>query len=139
MIYLLLSGVVALVFGLMFFFAIGFCKHPCDMCDRVLFVLDEVLNPFRLGVGVLMLILGGWLMYLTIMNPVNVLMYLLWVLIVFFGLLFVFMPHWLERFSKVLDKTVFHTDAFVKNSCRVIGVILILAALFIFYGAYLIR
>ncbi len=139
MLYLILAGLVALVVGVVFFFFISFCKHPCEYFDRVLLVLDEKLNPFRLLVGVVLLAVGAWILYLAFNYPEYPLMYALGGFLFVFGVLFVFFPHWLSKISEISNRTVFHTDKFVGNACKGIGLLLVLSAIYILVRAFLIR
>jgi hypothetical protein len=130
---LLVAGIVVLVFGGLLLLMGGFCKHPCEACDRVIFVLDEILSPFRVPVGVVLLAIGGWMFYLVMQYPANYLLHPVWVIMLVFGLLFAFLPHWLTRISAVMNRTVFHTDMFVLRFCKIIGITLLLAAVYIIY------
>jgi hypothetical protein len=139
MIYLIIAGLIALIFGVLMFFSIGFCDKPCEVCDRILFVLDEKLNPYRFVVGLVLLVIGGWLLYLVMQMPQLIQLHPFWVIAIVFGLLFLIFPHWLVNLSKAADRTIFSTDEKVRKSCKIIGILLILAALYIFYGAYSMR
>jgi hypothetical protein len=139
MIWLIVSGIVVLVFGILFFFFGALCKHPSEVCDRVLFVLDDILNPYRIPVGIVLLAVGAWILYLVMQYPENYLLHLVWVILMVFGLFYVFLPHWQARISATMNRTVFNTDRFVMRFCKTVGVILLLAAAYIVYASLSIR
>lgn len=138
--YLIAAGVIVLVVGLLLVLFKGFCEGTCKGLDKVVLVLDDVLNPFRILVGLILLLIGGWILYLAAMVvPEFGWLHPIWVILVLFGLIFLLSPHWLARISKVANKSIFSTEELVRRSGRIIGIIFILAGLYIFYTVYLIR
>jgi hypothetical protein len=54
-----------------------------------------------------------------------------------FGLLFLFLPGWLSWLSKASNAMLFSTDELAIGWRRVIGIALIVAGLYIFYGIFM--
>ncbi|MGB9613810.1 MAG: hypothetical protein ACPL4K_06550, partial [Candidatus Margulisiibacteriota bacterium] len=55
------------------------------------------------------------------------------------GLLYLFVPGWLEALSKACNQVILSTDEVVIGSRVVVGIILLLAAIYIFFSAYFLR
>ena len=139
MVYLLISGIVALLFGLMLLFTPNFLGGVGDVCNRVIMYLDEKLQPFKLWLGLLLVAVGAWLLYVVAKYPELGYLNSVWIVCMFFGLLFLFLPHWLTWLSSVSNKVVFSTDDVVIGSRKIIGIVIIIVSIYILYGAYAIR
>ena len=138
--YLIAAGVLVLIVGFFLVCCKSFSEVSHKALDKVVLVLDEVLNPWRVLVSLILLALGGWILYLAaVVIPGYWWLHLLWVILIFFGVIFLFAPHWLGRISKIANQTIFKTDELVKRSGKIVGVIFILAALYIFYMIYMMR
>ena len=138
--YLIAAGIIVLVVGILLAFFKGFCEGTCKGLDRVILVLDDVLNPYRILVGLVIAAVGCWMLYLVAMVvPGYLWLHPIWVILILFGLIFIFSPHWLARISKIANKSIFSTEELVRRSGRIIGIIFILAGLYIFYTVYLMR
>ena len=136
MVYLISSASVALVFGFLFIFFSGPCKRVCRVLDQILFILDEKLQPFKLWLGILLLAVAGWKIYLVLPYPELYHLHPFWMIALIFGFLFIFFPNWLGAISSFMDRIVFTTDKYVEAFSLVIGLLLILASSYIFYMAY---
>ena len=137
--YLLTAAVIALLFGLVFLFTPALLLKLGELFNRVVVYLDERLQPLKMAIGVLLLLLSGWLLYTVARYPELAYLNALWVVTLAFGLLFLFFPGWLKWLSAVSDKVVLSTDDVVIGSRKIIGVLLLISSLYIFLGAYFSR
>jgi hypothetical protein len=136
MVYLISSASVALVFGVLFVFFSGLCKRLCRVLDQVLFILDEKLHPFKFWIGILLLVVAGWKIYLVLPYPELYHLHPFWMIALIFGFLFIFFPNWLRAISGFMDRVVFTTDKYVEAFSLGIGLLLIIASGYIFFMAY---
>lgn len=134
--YLLTVAIVTLVFGLILLFSPGFLKRLGDICNRVILYLDNKLEPFKVWVGLVLIAVGAWLLYVVVQYPELNYLSSIWIISMAFGLLFLFFPNWLSWLSKVSNKVVFSTDDVVIGARKIIGVVLLIICVYIFYGAY---
>ena len=134
--YLMILGLMILIAGIFMFFFPNLCGYSSKVFDRVVFVLDDKLHSYRILVGLFLLAVGGWMLYLTIVYSEYVGLHPVWVILVIFGLLFIFLPHWLASISDWANKTIFRTDQFVRRTCKSIGLALILAGIFVLYRVF---
>jgi hypothetical protein len=137
--YLLVSGIVALVFGLIILFAPNFFKRLSSLVDRVVFVIDDLLYPFREWVGIALILIAGAGYYATVQYPTLFELRTVWVIALIFGLLYLVFPNWLAVFSRFANRFIFPTREYVMGSCKLIGAFLILAAVYIFVMIYRFR
>lgn len=134
--YLLVSGIVALVFGLIILFAPNFFKKLSSIVDRVVFVMDDLIYPFRELVGVALILIAGLGYYITLQYPSLYELRMVWGIALIFGLLYLVFPNWLAVFSRFANRFIFPTREYVMGSCKLIGASLILAAVYIFVMLY---
>lgn len=134
--YLAILGSVVLIAGIFLFFFPNLYGRFSKVLDRVVFVLDEKLHPYRILVGLFLLAVGGWMLYLVIVYPEYVGLHPVWFILMVFGLLFIFLPHWLAGISDWANKTIFRTDQLVMSACKSVGLALILAGIFVLYKVF---
>ena len=137
--YLIASGAVSLLFGLFLLFAPIFLGKLGEICNRVLLYLDEILEPIKVWAGLLLLIIGGWVLYVSANYPEIVHLPPVWIICLAFGLLFLFMPNWLAWLSTVSNKVIFSTDEVVMGSRKIVGIVLLIIGIYIYYMLYTIR
>lgn len=136
---MIISGVIPLIFGLILLFSPSFGLKPSEFLDQVIFILDDLLSPYQLLVGLFLAGIGGWMLYLVLIYPEYVLLHILWAVLIFFGLVYIFRPHWAKDLAKMANKTILSTDNIVINSSRSFGLILIIAGGYIVYQAMLLK
>ncbi len=137
--YLLVSGIVALVFGLIILFAPNFFKRLSSIVDRVVFVIDDLLYPIREGVGLALILIAGLGYYVTVQYSSYLELRFVWGIALIFGLLYLVFPNWLAVLSRFANRFIFPTREYVMGSCKLIGTSLILAAVYILVMVYLFR
>lgn len=131
MIYLLISGIVAIAFGTIILIAPIFLKKFCATIDKLIFNLDDLLQPLRAVIGVILILVATAVYYISFRYPEIQILNVIWVIAAIFGLLFLFFPNWLKTISKVADTVIFPTKEYVMSACRVCGVIILLAGVYI--------
>ncbi|MFH1347492.1 MAG: hypothetical protein ABIH22_02270 [Candidatus Margulisiibacteriota bacterium] len=134
--YLLTFAIVTLVFGLILLFTPNFLMRLGDICNRVILYLDNLLAPFKVWVGLILLVAGAWILYVVIRYPEITNLDAVWVISLAFGLLYLFFPNWLSWLSQVSNKIIFSTDDVVIGARKIVGVVLLIVSIYIFYGAY---
>jgi hypothetical protein len=136
MAYLMVSGTVSLLFGLIFLFTPAFLGSFGQVFNRVVLFLDERLEPMKKGIGLLLVVVGAWLLYVVTRYPELGYLTWIWLICLSFGFLSLFFPHWLAWLSNLFNRVVFSTDEVVMGSRKIIGIILLIFAVYIFYAAY---
>ena len=138
MTYLIVAGIIAVLAGLYMLIAPIFFKNFCCVVDKIIFILDEQVQKIKLIVGIVLLGVAGWVFYLSLNPEIGQILHPVWVIALVFGLLSLFFPKWLESLSKLANKSIFPTDQYVLGSSKVIGLLLLLSAVYIFYMVYVI-
>ena len=140
MTYLLISGIVALVFAVLLLFSPDTVKRfGANLFDSVDFSLDDKIKPYRLVVGIIFLLAAAWLFYESMSSPLAAFLHPIWVLSLIFGLLYLFLPNWVAILSQASNKNVFTLDEYILKFRKVIGVVVLVASAYIFYIAYVIQ
>lgn len=139
MIYLMVLGVLAVIFGAFLLMCPECVRNICRFFDEVIMYLDNIASPSRYFIGLLMLALGGWLAYLGFSYPEWWVVHPIWVILAIFGLLYLFFPRGLKLLSDFFNATVIQTDEVVLNQRRSIGIFFIVAGIYIIIIAYLSR
>lgn len=136
MMFLLISGVVALVFGLCLLFSPAFLGGIGAVFNRVVFFLDKKLAVMKKWIGLGLLVIGAWVLYVAVNYPEAVSLTPIWIMCLAFGLLFLFFANWLTWLSNLSNQMVLSTDEVVMGARKVIGIILIIFSIYIFYASY---
>lgn len=138
MTYLIVAGIIAVLAGIYMLIAPIFFKNFCTVVDKIIFILDEKIQQIKLIVGVLLLGVAAWVFYLSLNPEIGRMLHPVWVIALIFGLLYLFFPRWLDTVSKVANKSIFPIDQYVLGSTKVIGLLLLISAAYIFYMVYVI-
>lgn len=101
--------------------------------------IDNIINSFRMPAGILLIIIGGWVISVAFNYPALWYFHAIGITIIFFGLLYLFLPSWLARLSQVADQMIFSTDELILDSRHAMGMVLIGVSLFIFYSVFRIK
>ncbi|HTY13317.1 MAG TPA: hypothetical protein VMD02_03910 [Candidatus Omnitrophota bacterium] len=139
MIYTMIAGAIAVVFGIALLLFPNALKGLSSVCDNILFVLDEYFRPRQKLVGIVLLLIGAWLLLINLIYPQLSLLMVIWIIALFFGLLFIAMPGLLKSISSIADQKVLDTDEYVRRSNRLVGIIFLLAGLYIIVIALMYR
>ena len=135
--WLVFAEIVSLLAGLLLLLADNHLHKFSVLLNKPLFYMDGLVNSVKVPAGILLVIIGGWLISVALGYPALWSLGLVGALLVIFGLLYLFLPHWLVPLSKLSDKFIFSTDDFVLGARKSIGIILIVCALYIFFAVYL--
>lgn len=63
------AGIICLIFGALLLFAPIVLGSVGGVCNRVVMFLDEKLNPFRVWIGILLLLIAAWFIYMAVLSP----------------------------------------------------------------------
>jgi len=138
MIYLIAVAAAELILGLILLFAPEPFKGLCSICDKIFVDLDRKVASFKLWFGICGILLSGWLFYIACRFPrTGAVLHPFWIIFLFFGVLYVFLPHWMAGISRVAHRKVLDVDEFVMGARRISGFVFIAVSLYIFYLAYL--
>ncbi|MFC1540525.1 hypothetical protein ACFL4J_00640 [Candidatus Margulisiibacteriota bacterium] len=130
---LLISGVVSLVFGIMFLVApAGFWQKFTGLFNKPVLLVEGGLRAYNFPAGFIFLVLGTWLIFLVIADPVLWFFHIVGVAFVVAGLLYIFVPDWLVWLSSVSGKEIITFDQVAIASRTSLGVVLILVSIYIF-------
>jgi hypothetical protein len=135
--YLIVSGLVSLLFGFIFLFTPAFLGGFGQILNRVVLFLDERLEPAKKWLGLLLLAAGAWLLYVVANYPELSYLTSVWIICLAFGLLFLFFSHWLTWLSNISNRVVFSTDEVIMGSRKILGIILLIVSIYIFYAVYI--
>ena len=137
--WLIAAGIIALIFGLLLLSSRDFLVNLGAFFNQSLGKVDGFLSPVRILVGIILVIIGGWLISVAFSYPDLWYLHLIGALALIFGLLYLFIPQWLEVLCNVCNQVLLSTDELVIGARIVVGIIFILAAIYMFFSAYLIR
>jgi len=126
---------VSLVFGLLFLASPDLLGALGTVFNAALFVLNGQTMRFRFWIGVILLAIAAWVFYTGLQMPVWYLT-ATWLVALAFGLLYLFLPGWLSWLSKASNAMLLSTDELAIGWRRVIGVVLIVASIYMFYGIF---
>jgi len=136
--WLIMVGVVLLVFGFLFIFSRNALMVLGSVMNAPVATIDEKLKSYRILAGVVLVVIGGWLISVAFGYPSLWYLHIIGVTVLFFGLLYLFLPEWLDWLSSVLDHILLSTDEAVIAARKSLGIILIISAIYVFYSAYLV-
>jgi len=135
--FLITAGIIALFFGVLSLFSREILLALGTALNRPVIYFDDKLRVIRIPLGLCLTVVGAWIISVAFNYPQLWYLHLVGIIILFFGLLYLFMPEWLVVLSKFLDRVMLTTDELYVGTRKALGVILILAAIYIFYSVYL--
>jgi len=135
MAYIWFCAIVSLVFGLLFLSSPDMLGAWGKLLNVALFALNGQTMRYRVWIGVVLLIIAGWVFYVGLQIPAWYLT-TTWIVALAFALLYLVVPHWLTWLSKASNAVLLSTDELAIGWRRVIGIILIIAAIYMFYGIF---
>jgi len=133
--YLWFCALVSLVFGLLFLASPQALGTLGEVFNAALFVLNGQTMRFRVWIGIAFLVIAAWFFYVGLGTPAWYLT-VCWIVTLAFGLLYLLLPGWLSWLSKASNALLLSTDELALGWRRVIGIALIVASVYIFYGIY---
>ena len=136
-IYLFISGITSLIFGILFLIAPPrFWERVGNLFNKPVLYVESRLRVFNFPVGFLFLILGTWLVFLAIEDPGIWYFFIAGIIFVLLGLLYIFIPDWLLWISNLSGKVVVFFDQVAIASRTSLGIVLILASIYIFFKLF---
>ena len=138
MVHLFIAGAIGVIFSLFLLVSPDFVKKLASgTYDGITFSMEDAVEPYRVAIGII-LIVASFLMLYYIAN-IEALWYFypIWILILVYGVLYVFFPAWLRWFTGVMNVNVLQIDGFVLKFRKSFGIIIFLTSLYIFYVSYL--
>ena len=135
---LIAAGIIALVFGILAVFSREMLMYLGSSLNKPIAYIDDKLQGIRIPLGLVLAVIGGWIISVAFRYPMLWYLHIFGVVILFFGLLYLFVPPWLDVLSKIFDKTLLSTDEMFIGLRKAVGVLLILAAVYIFYSVLLV-
>ena len=135
--FLIVAGIIALLFGILAVFSREILQKMGAVLNKPVVVVDEKLKAVRIPLGIALVLLGGWIISVAFSYPELWYLHLIGIVVLFFGLLYLFVPQWLDVISRFLNQSMLSTDEIIIGTRKTIGVLLILAAIYIFYSVFL--
>ncbi len=133
--YLWFCALISLVFGLLFLASPELLGMLGNVFNAALFVLNGQTMRFRVWIGIVLLVIAAWLFFVALQSPAWYLT-AVWIVALAFGLLYLLLPGWLNWLSKASNAMLLSTDELALGWRRVIGVVLVVAGAYIFYGIF---
>jgi hypothetical protein len=138
MAYLLTCALIALLFALLLLGAPKLLGSIGDWANKTVVLFDGLLMNSHLWIGIVLLALGGWMMYVGFNYP-DPFLTAAWLLTVAFGLLFLLFPGWLKWLSSVSNVVLLSTDELIMGTRRIVGIVLLIVSLYLFYALTMVR
>ncbi|MFA5113642.1 MAG: hypothetical protein WC529_05025 [Candidatus Margulisiibacteriota bacterium] len=135
--WLITAGIVSLLTGILLVFSSDTLQKIGEVLNKPIASIDGAVMGIRLPAGIALVIVGGWIISVAFGYTSLWYLHLIGALILFFGLLYLFLPQWLGIVSRVADQLLLSTDELVLGTRKSFGVVLIVVAIYIFYSAYL--
>jgi hypothetical protein len=134
--YLLFCALVSLIFGLLFLASPEVLGTMGTVFNAGLYTLDSGIMRYRVWLGIILLAVGAWIFYIGLQFTAWYIVFS-WIVALAFGLLFLLLPGWLTWLSKASNALLVSTDELALGWRRVIGVALVVAGIYIFYGIFI--
>lgn len=139
MLFLIVSGIIALAAGIMILTADLLFFEFCSVMDKMVVDVDQVLKPFQAIVGWVLIGVGLILALVAFRYTEYWQMQVVWPLALAFGVLFALLPKLLDLLSNYANLVVFQTKEKLQGFCKFVGSFLVLAGAYILLTAYFIR
>ncbi|MFA4844509.1 MAG: hypothetical protein WC632_06150 [Candidatus Margulisiibacteriota bacterium] len=136
---LITAGVLSLCTGLLLFFSGETLRRIGNVLNATVAQVDGAVMAVRMPAGILLVIAGGWIISVAFSYTELWWLHLVGAVIIFFGLLYLFLPNWLGTISRIADQMLLSTGEIGNGTRKSFGVILVLGAIYIFYALLLIR
>jgi hypothetical protein len=82
-------------------------------------------------VGVLLLIAGGAVFYVSARYPSLIILRLVWVIAGIFGLFYLLLPNWLDLLSRIANRIIFPSRKYLVGSTKLIGSFILAGGIYI--------
>lgn len=134
--YLISAAILSLLFGMLFLMSPEILGKWGEIGNRTIMVLDEKLSSLHLVIGLMLLILGGFIIWAIL--PYGALWYLhsIGIISLFFGILYLAAPKGLKTLSTIFNVVLLSTDEVVLAARKTAGITLLAAGIYILYSVY---
>jgi uncharacterized membrane protein HdeD (DUF308 family) len=133
---LVFTGLVSLLFGVLFLMSPETLGRWSEVGNRTVMVLDEKLSSIRNWVGAALLIAGAFMVWAAFPYSVELwYLHVIGVIALFFGLLFIAFPHGLKNLSRIFDTVLLSTDELILGVRKTLGILLLIAGAYIIYAS----
>jgi hypothetical protein len=133
--WLVTAEIISLLAGLLLLFAGENLRRLGKFFNQPIVYIEGLLNSIRIPAGLTLIIAGGWMISVAASYPDLWYLYATGAPVLFFGLLYLFLPDWIDSLSKLADQLLFSTDDFILGARRSIGIVLIVAAVYMYFSA----
>lgn len=134
---LLITGILSILIGMLLLIYPSGLISLYKTADRIVVMVDEVLNKQRIVTGLLLLAVAGWIGYLSFTMAEAAVLHPVWVIALIFSLMYLIFPKGLKSLSQTLDQSVFNTNDYVMNRAKSFGLFFIIAGLYILVAIYI--
>jgi hypothetical protein len=134
--YLFFCALVSLAFGLLFLSSPEALGTMGSVFNAGLYTFDSSIMRYRVWLGIILLAVSAWIFYVNLQFAVWYIM-ASWIVALAFGLMFLLLPGWLTWLSQASNSLLVSTDELALGWRRVVGIALLVAGLYIFYGIFL--
>jgi len=134
----MIAGIFILLFGMILIVSRKILIKLRSFLEEPILFLDEKLKSIGIIAGALLSLIGGWIVSVAFNYPQLWYLHPIGLLILCFGLLYLFLPEWLGSLSGFFDRFLLSADQVFIEDRRNAGLVFIGIALFILISAYLI-
>jgi hypothetical protein len=135
--WLIAAGIISLLVGTVLVFSSETLKVIGDFVNKPLGQIDDALRSVRLPAGIALVIVGGWMVSVSLAYPEFWYLYLISITVIAFGLFYLFLGQWLDGVARAADQPLLLTDTLELKAGRLFGIVLVVLALYIFCSVYL--
>jgi len=136
--WLMMAGIFILLFGMSLILSRKILIKLRKFLEEPILFLDDKLKSIGIIAGALLSLIGGWIVSVAFNYPQLWYLHPIGLLILCFGLLYLFLPDWLSSLSRFFDRLLLSADEIFIEDRRNAGLVLIGIAIFILISAYLI-
>ena len=139
MLCLVCIGIIGVCFGVLCLASPKVLVRMGAVLNKPVLFLDEKLYRYHVIVGLLLVVIGGWIISVAFRHPDLWYLYMVGILALVLGFIYLFFSRWLGRFSNGADLVVLSTDEKLLKLRKVVGSISIIASIYLFYVACITR
>ena len=136
MVWLILVGILSLIVGLLLMLPTDLLHRMGKFLNQDVAHTDRFVNSIRVPTGILYSLVGGWVISVSRNYNVAWYFYTDGIISIFFGLLLIFFPAWMNSLSGFFDQLLFPTDDAIGRARRLIGVLLLIASAYILLNSF---
>lgn len=137
--WIIASGTISLLFGLILFFSRPIFESLSRFFNQPVLIIEDKVNKIRVCAGVFFLVAGGWMVVNAVAYPALWYLSIAGGVVIIFGILYIFIPSWVRWLSRAADHFLLSTDDFIIEARKIIGLILIAAAVYNLLSAFIMR